>query len=59
MAEVRAAVEAASRVPFTVLVEGESGSGKELVAREIHRLGPRRDAVVLRRQLRGPHRRLV
>ncbi len=42
MADVRAAVEAASRVPFTVLVEGESGSGKELVAREIHRLGPRR-----------------
>ncbi len=42
IADVRAAVEAASRVPFTVLVEGESGSGKELVAREIHRLGPRR-----------------
>jgi len=42
MADVRAAAEAASRVPFTVLVEGESGSGKELVAREIHRLGPRR-----------------
>ena len=42
MAELRAAVVAASRVPFTVLVEGESGSGKELVAREIHRLGPRR-----------------
>jgi transcriptional regulator with GAF, ATPase, and Fis domain len=42
MAEIRAAVEAASRVPFTVLVDGESGSGKELVAREIHRLGPRR-----------------
>ena len=42
IADVRAAVEAAARVPFTVLVEGESGSGKELVAREIHRLGPRR-----------------
>ena len=42
IAEVRLAVEAASRVPFTVLVEGESGSGKELVAREIHRLGPRK-----------------
>jgi two-component system response regulator HydG len=42
MARVRLAVDAAARVPFTVLIEGESGSGKELVAREIHRLGPRR-----------------
>jgi transcriptional regulator with GAF, ATPase, and Fis domain len=43
MAEVRAAVERAAPAPFAVLVEGESGSGKELVARALHRRGPRRD----------------
>ena len=32
----------ASRAPFPVLILGESGSGKELVARAIHRLGSRR-----------------
>ncbi len=41
--EVRAAVERAASAPFPVLIEGESGSGKELVARSLHRLGPRRD----------------
>jgi transcriptional regulator with GAF, ATPase, and Fis domain len=40
-ASLRDAVRRASRAPFPVLVEGESGSGKELVARAIHRLGPR------------------
>jgi len=43
MVDVRRAVERASAAPFPVLIEGESGSGKELVAREIHRSGPRRD----------------
>ncbi len=43
MADVRQAIERAAAAPFAVLVEGESGSGKELVARLLHKLGPRRD----------------
>jgi DNA-binding NtrC family response regulator len=43
MIDVRRAVERAASAPFSVLVEGESGSGKELVARAIHKGGTRRD----------------
>jgi two-component system, NtrC family, response regulator HydG len=42
MQSVRGAVLRASTSPFPVLIEGESGSGKELVARAVHRLSPRR-----------------
>jgi DNA-binding NtrC family response regulator/tetratricopeptide (TPR) repeat protein len=38
---LRESVSRAARAPFPVLVEGESGSGKELVARAIHKLSPR------------------
>jgi transcriptional regulator with PAS, ATPase and Fis domain len=38
---LREAIQRASRAPFPVLIEGESGSGKELVARAIHKLSPR------------------
>ncbi len=43
MAEVRRTAERAANAPFAVLIEGESGSGKELVARAVHRGGARRD----------------
>lgn len=41
--DVRKAIARAANAPFTVLLEGESGSGKELVARAIHRAGCRRE----------------
>ena len=43
IAEVRQAVARAAASPFAVLIEGESGSGKELIARAIHQLSPRRE----------------
>ncbi len=42
MDDVRRAVERAGAAPFSVLIQGESGSGKELVARALHRRSPRR-----------------
>ncbi|MEM8884541.1 MAG: sigma 54-interacting transcriptional regulator [Planctomycetota bacterium] len=41
MQEVRAKLEKVAPFDATVLLRGESGVGKELIAREIHRLSPR------------------
>ncbi len=43
MEQVRRTIERAAAAPFPVLIEGESGSGKELVAKAIHRGSSRRD----------------
>jgi transcriptional regulator with GAF, ATPase, and Fis domain len=42
MHELRARIARLASTHFTVLIEGESGAGKELVAREIHQQSPRR-----------------
>src|SRR5437763_16823338 len=43
MKAVRLAIGQVARTDSTVLVLGETGTGKELVARAIHQLSPRRD----------------
>ena len=42
MCHLRERIERVAATDFTVLIEGESGSGKELVARQIHELSARR-----------------
>ena len=43
MANVRKAIVRAAAAPFAVLIEGESGVGKELAARAVHHLSARRE----------------
>jgi transcriptional regulator with PAS, ATPase and Fis domain len=42
MQALRASIERVAATDFTILIEGESGVGKELVARQIHELSRRR-----------------
>jgi formate hydrogenlyase transcriptional activator len=47
MKTVRLAVQQVARTDSTVLILGETGTGKELVARAIHQLSPRRDRLLV------------
>src|SRR5262245_36757622 len=40
-------VESAAAAPIAVLIEGETGTGKELVARAIHRISARSDGAFI------------
>jgi formate hydrogenlyase transcriptional activator len=47
MKRVRDAIHQVARTDSTVLILGETGTGKELVARAIHQLSPRRDRLLV------------
>ena len=47
MKAVRQAIQQVAPTASTVLVLGETGTGKELVARAIHQLSPRRDRLLV------------
>jgi two-component system, NtrC family, response regulator AtoC len=56
---LRRAIEKIARTDTTVLVTGESGSGKEVVAREIHALSPRADEPFIAVNIGGIHESLM
>ncbi len=56
MAQLREQVAMAAPTNGRVLIHGENGTGKELVARSIHELSRRRGGPVRRGQLRGDPR---
>src|SRR4051794_36286787 len=48
MREVYRLTRLVARTPATVLLVGETGTGKEMVARAVHRLSPRSDGPYVR-----------
>ena len=59
MQEVFRVVTKVARSSATVLLRGETGTGKELIAHALHYQRPRREGPVRRDQLRGPSRDLL
>ena len=59
MEELRATIQRAAPTPAKVLLLGENGVGKELVARAIHDLSPRADAAFVRLNCAAIPRELV
>src|SRR5688572_20214893 len=47
MRQVRSSIQQVARTDSTVLITGETGTGKELVARAIHQLSARRDRLLV------------
>ena len=47
MKSVRHAIQQVAKIDSTVLILGETGTGKELVARAIHQLSSRRDQLLV------------
>ena len=56
---LRHAIEKIARTDTTVLITGESGSGKEVVAREIHARSPRADEPFIAVNIGGVHDNLM